>query len=82
MDIVILGKESFAHSAKPHVIYCGQSRDEGLKAVKALNGKFPNVYYVDAAIPGPRIAVYPPAPEAPVQPPVSADPQTKQKKSK
>lgn len=43
-DVIVIGKSSFLASAKPEVIYCGQSGSEAEKAVAETNGKYALVY--------------------------------------
>lgn len=59
MDIIIIGKKHHNRQIKPHVIYCGQSRDEAAAAVAATEGRFAYLYQVN---PEPMIPVRTPAP--------------------
>lgn len=47
MDVIVIGKKAFNRNETPHVIYCGQSRDDAAKAISDTAGKFPFVYEVN-----------------------------------
>jgi hypothetical protein len=70
MDVIVIGKKAFNRNEAPHVVYCGQSKDEAVKAIADTAGQFPYVYEVSplefrriavpAAVP---VSVPAPAPE-------------------
>lgn len=79
MDVIVIGKKSIAHSAPPHVVYCGTCREEARQAAAKTNGVFPFLYFIDPA-PYQRI----PAPEAVAEstPEEAPEPPSKSKKPK
>jgi len=60
MDVLLIGKKTFAHSEAPVIVYCGSNREEAFKAAAATAGKFPFMYFVDPT-PFQRVS----SPEAP-----------------
>ena len=72
MDVIIIGKRSFGRGDAPELIYCGQSRQEGLDAVAKTNGEFPMIYHVN---PEPFQRINPPerAKAAPAKTPAAAE---------
>jgi len=61
MDIIIIGKATHNRMDKPHLIYCGQSRDEAAAAVKKAAAEFKLVRFYELN----------PEPMRPVQTPLS-----------
>jgi hypothetical protein len=68
MDVIVIGKKAFNRNDAPHVIYCGQSKDEAAAAIADTAGKFPFIYEVNP-LEFRRIAV----PTTPAPTPVPAE---------
>jgi hypothetical protein len=50
LDLIVIGREGFKSTDKPHVIYCGDSRSEAKAAVADTGNRFAWVYEVNGMI--------------------------------